>query len=179
MRKGVKFTAIALLTGLGSAALLAQVAPSTRPAPIRIGATPGVANTAGGDGRTAAQIVELQGQIDTLKAELATQKNQIVTLQNGLKTTATKGFEMAGQLSKLNQDYPGHNHFINTTNVSMAHDPDGRNVIRIYSGNTSTPTHGCTEIPNFQSAGKWKMQENQNWRFQWNCVYPNGMGEKP
>jgi hypothetical protein len=132
-----------------------------------------VANTAGGDGRTAAQIVELQGQIDTLKAELATQKNQIVTLQNGLKTTSTKGFENAAALSKLGSDYSGHTHFYSRFREYSAHEQDGRNVVDFQGHNTSTPTHGCSEIPNYASAQQWKPRA-QPWNYQWTCGTPNG-----
>ncbi|MCC6924913.1 hypothetical protein [Novosphingobium sp.] len=177
MRKMVQMVSVALLAGLGSAALVGQVTTTNRPAPIKITTaqvSPGTANTVSGEGRAEARIAELEGQLAALQAELKTQKNAIVGLQNGLKTTATKGFETAGQVSKLSTNYERHSHFINDNNVSMAHDPDGRNVIRIYTNHTSTPTHGCTEIPNFQALGKWKFNVNQNWAFQWNCPSTNG-----
>ena len=41
-------------------------------------------------------------------------------------------------------------------------------------GNTSTPPHGLAEIPNYQAAGKWKINQNQSWLYQWSCPTSNG-----
>ena len=107
MRKGVQLVSVALLAGLGSAALVGQVTPTNRPAPIKITAaqvSPGTANTVSGDGRAEARIAELEGRLASLEAELKAQKNALASTQNALKTTSLKGFENAGKLSKLSQD---------------------------------------------------------------------------